>query len=313
MKFTPPFPAWALFLGIGLTPFVHAASSEEEIAAAIARLQAEGYTVLPPNAETEAQIAPPQVKSLTIAEIEAEIDYWPATVELKETISFSGGQSVRRGSMLDVQKIAGGQLEVTSGDLFFTIEPELTDLLARAQAIASGHGNYAGRLPNRLAGRADIPLDGSLRKATAEDLAGADVYLLYLGSPACGWCKRFLPTLESSIKELQRAHPGKLKYVHASMRIPYQDYRAYMQALSPDAGLPPGDRLFVDALMAKLNVESISIPQPAVLLMNASGRVLAHASREDRNLGPLEKLLEKDLPKMLREPASIRPRWAQGS
>lgn len=288
-------------------PAFSAAQADSEVAAAIALLESKGYTVTAPNAT--APTASANVPTLSLREIERELDFWPVEVELLEGLQFQGGRSVNAGSLLTIESIANGQLTVRYRDLYFDVEAEITDLVARASAIAAGTSGFPGRLPTMLAGRAEVPQGGGLRKASADDLAGADVYVLYMGSPACGWCGRFYPTMLAELKKLEREHPGQVMFIHSSMRVSSSDYRGYMKTLGADAGLPPGDRFFSEALMAELNVDRISIPQPSVILMNASGKVLGHASRDGSNLRKLEALLERQLPQMLDNPSQVRPRW----
>lgn len=285
-------------------------ATESELAAAIALLESQGYTVTPPAEGKDPGVAPEiPFRTLSLAEIEQELDYWPVEVRLNQTIEFVGGRRAPEGAMLTIENISGGTLSVRYRDLYFDIAAAETDLVSRSSEIASGQSNFPGRFPALLAGRADVFKGGSLQKARAEDLAGADIYVVYMGSPSCGWCARFLPTMQDQLKKLEKQYPGQLKFIHASMRVPNSDYRGYLQKLEADAGLPPEDSYFADTLMAELNLSRISIPQPSVILANASGKVLAHASREDSSLKKLETLVKRDLAGFLEKPEEIRPRW----
>lgn len=212
--------------------------------------------------------------------------------------------------MLQLQSIENGSLSVVLDDLLFTVMPEDTDLIARAQRIAADTGNYPGRLALLLASQAEVHDGSRLQRATVEGLARSDVYVLYFGSPQCGWCSRFLPTLQQAIDEQRTKGDNRVRFIYAAMsQMSSNDYRSYMSTLDADAGLPPGNRFFVDSLMAEMNVKRIALPQPSLMLMNASGEVLAFASREDRDLSRLNALLDKDLVGFLDNPESIRPQW----
>lgn len=265
---------------------------------------------------TETAPNPPGPSPLTLAEIVGNLDIWPADVLVLENLNFGGTDTIGAGTMVGLVSINGDELLALHRNERYWIPIGLTDLVERANRIASGaakEDGFVGRLPAQLAREAQVLRDGRMQMAQQSDMAGADVYLYYFGSPACGWCERFLPKLRKALASLDRDFPGRVKFIHASLRIPNKDYEAYVRKLEPDAALPPSSRLFVDAMLQAYDKTNLSIAQPSLLAMNVNGRILDKAMRDGSNLQDLEDMLGRIKRQIAESPESIRPDWVDRS
>ena len=131
--------------------------------------------------------------------------FWPTRVALRTTMEFSDGSRINAGEEVALRAWQGGSLEVArlGGSLLFQLEPESTDLLARARALADAGETrhfYVRSIEHALAGESE----------PRPVLADADYLLIYRGSSICPRCARFTPDLLKRYPKLReqigRAH-----------------------------------------------------------------------------------------------------------
>ncbi|MEM9159378.1 MAG: hypothetical protein AAGB46_10040 [Verrucomicrobiota bacterium] len=250
-------------------------------------------------------------KPLSLEEIVRDPDVWPSAVELKEPVSFNSGLNLKQGQAVEFTGFGNdGSVYLSHQSQGLMLPPELTDIVEAANRVASGEAKslgYEGRLIEQLANRAVTDVAANPRLATKEDLAGSDLYLMYMSSNACGWCKLFTPKLVKAVDKVKAKNPEALRVIHASVDRSQQDFSKKYAAIKADAAIKPGDKYFLDAFSNHhSNVRQIA--QPSILLVNANGRVIDSAMRNDRDTRAIEALLSR-LSKHLSNVDEVRPAW----
>jgi hypothetical protein len=87
---------------------------------------------------------------VSIEEIEKNPDLWPSQVTIIEDISYGNGLDFPAGTKVEVWMIENGEVAFGQGMDLFRLEPEFTDLLARANRIAVGDPQSDSGLPRRV-------------------------------------------------------------------------------------------------------------------------------------------------------------------
>ncbi len=267
-----------------------------------------------PEADASGPNAGPAVfNPLTLEEIRTNPDIWPARVVMLETVDFRGGLRLTPGNQVDFAGFVDREnVYLDYGEYNLTLPAAYTDLLERANAIASGKAKaegFRGRLLEQLDGRLVVQEGSQMRKSSSQVLDGADLFLFYMSSEACGWCRQFTPDLVKVVQTIQRQYPGRLKVVHASVDRNLSEFQTKYGKINADAAIPPGDRWFINAF-SSLHPGVSQIPQPSLMLLNVNGSLIDSGARQGRNTAPVDSVLQR-LPGFVADSRSHSPKWTQ--
>ena len=222
--------------------------------------------------------------ALTFASLKGRPELWPTRVALRGAMEFSDGSRINAGEEVALRTWQGGSLEVArlGGSLLFQLEPEATDLLARARALAD-----AGETRPFFARSVEHALDPDA--ALPEPvLAGTDYLLIYIGSGDCSRCARFTPELKKAYRELKARHDNfEVVYLSGD-----RSKAAYERSVAQNE-LPwrvvPYETMYAAATARSFQSDLM----PVVYLVRPDGTVIAStASDEARDV---VKRLEREL------------------
>lgn len=142
-------------------------------------------------------------------------------------------------------------------------------------------------MQRRLSGKL-VRLSGSaLQPVQDASLEGVKYYALYYSASWCGPCRRFTPSLVSAYRKLKVEHP-EFELVFISSDASSGDMRDYMR----------GDQMPWPALKYDLREQNPELLRysgpgiPCLVLVDASGRVLADSYEGDNYVGPQKVLNE---------------------
>ena len=257
-------------------------------------------------------IATAGFEPLTLSAISDNEDVWPAKVSIVETIDFSGGLTINKGeelAFLGFHENGEAHLDY-HGEYTFTLPFEYTDFLRRANDIASGRAKangYQGRLVEQLDRKVYIQDGGNLRTASADEIAGAELYLFYHSSQACRWSGRFTPDLVETVNRLRAQYPGKMEVIYVSSDRNMQELQGHLKTVGARAVMPPRPDWYIDTF-SQLHPTVRQINQPSFMLMNANGRLIDSGMRRDNDYGDMFAGLEA-LPERLANDALYVPAW----
>ena len=248
---------------------------------------------------------------LTLEEIQANPDVWPAKVVMLERVEFTSGLLLTPGNQVDFSGFAPtGEAYLEYENQGLSLPANYTDVVERANDVARGQAKadgFRGRLLEQLDGRIVVPQGSNMVRASSNEIEGGDLYLLYMSSEACGWCRQFTPDLVRAVERAKQQYPGQLKLIHASVDRNMSEFQTKYAKLEADAAIPPGDRWFINTY-SNLHSGVRQIAQPSLMLMNVNGRLLDSGMRNNRDTSAIKDLLER-LPGNLARSASLRPAW----
>jgi nucleoredoxin len=158
-------------------------------------------------------------------------------------------------------------------------EPAAAPPAAPAGAMPAMHRRLSGKL---------VQLSGStLQPVPDSRLAGVKYFGLYYSASWCGPCREFTPGFVNAYRQLKQKHP-EFEVVFISADNSGADMRDYMKE----------DRMPWTALKYDLRERNPELLRysgpgiPCLVLVDASGRVLADSYRGDDYLGPGRALQE---------------------
>lgn len=161
------------------------------------------------------------------------------------------------------------------------VEPPAAPVTPRAAAGASSV------MQRRLSGKVVRLAGSALQPAGDDTLAGVKYYALYYSASWCGPCRQFTPSLVSAYRQLKAAHP-EFEVVFISADNSGGEMRDYMRA----------DKMPWLALKYDLREKNPELMRysgpgiPCLVLVDASGRVLADTYEGDDYVGPQKVLRE---------------------
>ena len=250
---------------------------------------------------------------LTLDQVRSNSDVWPAQIVMLETVDFQGGLRLTPGNRVDFAGFADREnVYLDYGEYNLTLPAAFTDLLERANSIASGKAKaegFRGRLLEQLDGRIVVRDQNQMRKSSSRTLEGADLFLFYMSSEACGWCRQFTPKLVKAVQTIERQYPGRLKVIHASVDRNLNEFQNQYGKIDADAAIPPGDRWFINAF-SSLHPGVSQIPQPSLMLLNVNGSLIDSGARQNRNTAPIDSVLQR-LAGFVADSSSYSPAWTQ--
>jgi hypothetical protein len=256
----------------------------------------------------------PAFQPLSLEDIRGDADVWPAKVLILEELHFHGGLTLTPGNVVDFAGFHDAEnVLIRYRDNNFFIPANFTDVIERSNRIASGHAKaegYRGRILEQLDSIL-VTLSGEeMRRTSSDVLAGADLFLFYISSDACGWCRQFTPKLVKAMQQVERNFPGRIKLIHASVDRNLAEFQTQYTKSGAQAGIPPTDRRWFLDVYSALHPNVTQIPQPSLMLLNANGRLIDSAARDNRNTVAIESLLER-LAQHAANASTLRPQWMQ--
>lgn len=256
----------------------------------------------------------PLVRAATLEEVIADPQLWPAEVTVNamtKATQIRNGQPagmllVGAGKKLAVTALAADGVTGKLGGATVKVPLDKTDLLQRIDApaapvaaeeappaeepAAAPPAAPAGAMPamhRRLSGKL-VQLSGStLQPVPDSRLAGVKYFGLYYSASWCGPCREFTPGFVNAYRQLKQKHP-EFEVVFISADNSGADMRDYMKE----------DRMPWTALKYDLRERNPELLRysgpgiPCLVLVDASGRVLADSYRGDDYLGPGRALQE---------------------
>lgn len=248
---------------------------------------------------------------LDLDAIRADPDVWPAKVVMLETVDFQSGLRLTPGNQVDFSGWQDAEnIYLDYGEYNLTLPVGFTDLEERANEVARGQAKadgFRGRLLEQLDGRIVVPEGEGMIRTGAEALGGADLYLLYMSSEACGWCRLFTPKLVKAVAQIEREFPGRLRVLHASVDRNMPEFVQQYRKIGAAAAIPPGDRWYINAYTV-LHPGVSQIAQPSLMLLNVNGRLIDSSARQGSDTSGVEAALDR-LPGHLARVDELRPAW----
>jgi nucleoredoxin len=254
-------------------------------------------------------------RAATLEEIAANQALWPTEVVVltgtKATVlkqdQPAGVMLLGAGKPVAVIRVTATDVIGRSGGIVVQVPANKTDLLQRAGApgaagasepakvaapagaVASAAAPVGGSsvMQRRLSGKV-VRLGGSaLQPVDDSALAGVKYYALYYSASWCGPCKQFTPELVKAYKVFKAAYP-EFEVLFLSADRSAGDMRDYMRA-----DKMPWLALKYDLIEKNPELMRYSGPGiPCLVLVDASGKVLADSFEGGNYVGPGKVLTE---------------------
>ena len=176
--------------------------------------------------------------ALTVASLRERPELWPVRVRLTTTLQFGGNTTVPAGREVALRFFEGDLLSVYDREVqnYFTLEPNETDLMARARE----------RLALPMAERQPFfvrSIEAALDPAAgATSLGDADYVLVYAGRFGCTRCAAFAPKLKEFYAKAKAAAPAGSRF--ELVFLPEDGNAEATRKYLAQAGLPGGAIVF---------------------------------------------------------------------
>jgi hypothetical protein len=233
---------------------------------------------------------------LTLAQVKTSSENWPTQIKVSELLDF-GAVKIPAGTVVDFQGFEGTNARFQYKGKFFLIEPEVTDVVARANRIASGQAakeGWRGRFADYLTRRGQVVTAGGFGPVTADMFKENSIMVVYYGSTTCGYCSSALPFLKLSVEQIERRHPGRILRVYSTGEGENPGARNYARNLGPGWIIAPmGDQYMWGGLAEKIPSAATAVSYPALALVTPQGKFLAAGMREQSNLDSAANVLRK--------------------
>jgi nucleoredoxin len=260
--------------------------------------------------------APSRVPAVTLEEVVADPQQWPAEVIVTATTKggvikngqVSGMMLIGAGKKLVVTGLAADGVTGKLGGATVKVAVDKTDLMQRLNgggpapeitppvdpvpeaAAATGGataatGGATSAMQRLFGGKLVRYAGGRLQNVESAALAGVKYYALYYSASWCGPCRQFTPGLVSAYRELKQKHP-EFEVIFVSADHSAGDMLGYMH---DDRMAWPAVRF--DRREQKM-IDYSGPGIPCLVLVDANGRVLSDSYRGDEYIGPNHVLSE---------------------
>ena len=181
---------------------------------------------------------PAEALALTVAALRERPELWPVRVQLTTTLQFGGNTTVPAGREVALRFFEGDLISVYDREVqnYFTVEPNETDLMARARERLALP--VAERQPFFVRS-IEAALDPSVGKTSLGD---ADYVLVYAGRFGCARCKAFAPRLKEFYAQAQASAPAGSRF--ELVFLPEDGNAEAARKYLAEAGLPGGAIVF---------------------------------------------------------------------
>ncbi|MEZ5277995.1 MAG: hypothetical protein R3F07_16555 [Opitutaceae bacterium] len=234
---------------------------------------------------------------VSLEEIGKNPDLWPDQVTITEGVSFGPGWDFNAGMKVDLCAVMNGEAVFIHRNEVFRLEPEFTDLVARAGKIAEGGVPTASgkpRLVDYLVKNGKTVSSGNLAPVSDDAIPSGALYVVYYGNGGCGWCKSARPFMDAMLEMIENHSPGKIQLVHANSDTNSAAMRRYAMTLG--AGwivTEPQDKWLTQNILIQGKMGDF-INFPTVALYTETGRLIARGSRDEREgMKPVADVLMK--------------------
>jgi nucleoredoxin len=250
------------------------------------------------------------VRAATLQEVVADPKLWPAEVLVPVTAKATvikngqpgGMMLVGAGKKITVTGVAADGVTGKMGGATVKVAVDKTDLMQRldpsyvpavAAAMEAGDGRpEAGSsdsapagppsvMQRRLSGKV-VKLAGNVvQPVDDKPLTGVKYYGIYYSASWCGPCRQFTPSFINTYRQIKQKYP-EFEVVFISSDRSAEDMREYMKA----------DRMPWLALKYELRGQNPELMRyagdgiPCLVLVDASGRVLADSYQGGNYVGP---------------------------
>ena len=242
---------------------------------------------------------------LTFAQVKTGSENWPTQIKVNELLDF-GAVKIPAGTIVDFQGFENNDARFQYRGKFYLIEPEVTDLLARANHIASGQAakeGWRGRFADYLVRRGQVVTANGFGPVTAGTFKDNSLLVIYYGSTTCGYCSSALPFMKLNLEQLERRYPGRILRVYSTGDSDNPAAKAYARNLGPGWIIAPlGDQYMWGGLAEKIPAARQAVNYPALALVTPKGNFLAAGMREQSGLDSAANVLRK-LEDMLAAPS----------
>lgn len=224
---------------------------------------------------------------LTVEKIKADPELWPNQIKVTELLDYGPAGKIPAGTVVDFMGFTSSkEISFQYRNNLFRLEPEMTDLVARAEKISNGAAKaegWNGRVADYLTRKAHKIGDGGrMESVAASSFDEKDVFVVYYGSSGCTFCSSALPFLKHTLDLLEKSHPGKIHRVYTTGDGDSGPARAYAQSLGTGWIVAPlGDRYLWQGLEKFAPGADQGLNYPAVAIITAKGKMLAAGMRQD--------------------------------
>jgi hypothetical protein len=224
---------------------------------------------------------------LTVEKIKTDPELWPNQVKVSETLNYGAAGKVMAGTVVDFIGFTGPkEISFQYRNQTYRLEPELTDLVNRAERISSGAAKadgWNGRVADYLTRKAKkIGTSGSLEGLAANAIDEKDIFVVYYGSSGCSYCSSALPFMNHTLDLLEQRYPGKIHRVYSTGDDDSAASRRYAQSLGAGWIVAPlGDRYLWQGLEKFAPGADKGLNYPAVAIITSKGKMLAGGMRQE--------------------------------
>jgi len=236
---------------------------------------------------------------LTVEKIKTDPELWPNQVKVSETLNYGAAGKVIAGTVVDFMGFTGPkEISFQYRNQMYRLEPELTDLVSRAERISSGAAKadgWNGRVADYLARKAKkIGASGGMEALAASSMDEKDIFVVYYGSSGCSFCSSALPFLNHTLDLLDKSYPGKVHRVYSTGDDDSAASRHYAQSLGAGWIVAPlGDRYLWNGLETYIPGAERALNYPAVAIITSKGKMLAAAMRQETKTDSVDVVLRK--------------------
>jgi hypothetical protein len=220
----------------------------------------------------------------TVDQIKSRSEIWPLQVKVSELLDY-GAIKIPAGTEVDFCGFEGSDLAFVYRNQRFRLEPELTDLAARAGRIASGEAARAGwhgRIAEYLIRKGQVVTASGFAPVTAAQIPADAIVVIYIGSSGCSFCAAAVPFMDQEIDLLAQRHPGRVCRVYSTADNDSPAARAYARQLGAGWIVAPlGDQYLWSGLPQFIPAAAQAVNYPALALVTPQGRYLFAGMRQE--------------------------------
>ncbi|MGC4071677.1 MAG: hypothetical protein QM760_04040 [Nibricoccus sp.] len=233
---------------------------------------------------------------LTIAQVKTSPENWPTQIKVNELLDF-GAVKIPAGTVVEFQGFENANARFQYKGKYFLIEPEVTDLLVRANRIASGQAakeGWRGRFADYLVRRGQMVNASGFAAVPPDTFKENSILVVYYGSTSCSYCSSALPFMKLNIEQLERRYPGRILRVYSTGDSDNPAAKNYARNLGPGWIIAPlGDQYMWAGLTERIPAAANALNYPALALVTPKGNFLAAGMREQSNLDSAANVLRK--------------------
>jgi hypothetical protein len=243
---------------------------------------------------------------LTIVQVKASSENWPNQIKLTEALDFGPSAKFADGTLVDFYGFEKNDVRFQHKGQLYLVEPELTDLVARASRIADGQAakdGWRGRVADYLTRKGQMVTAAGFAPVTADAFRDDTLLVVYYGNSGCSFCAAAMPFMKQTLDLLDQRQPGRVKRVYIPSEGDMPAARAYARSLGAGWIVAPyGDQFMWGGLSELVPGAKNSVSFPALALVTPKGKFLSAGMREQSKTDSAANVLRK-LEDLLAAPA----------